>query len=146
MITRAMVRDALDEHFKVVGDVIRMVALAAALVGAIVLAAGTSFNVLERAREIGVLRALGATRRRIATMLLAESAAIVAAGALLAIAISVALTLALNGAAEHHLLHVAVPLRFSAEGLAILSAGALVVIAAVWLALRHFLRRPSEHR
>ena len=76
LITRAMVRDALDEHFKVVGDVLRMAALAAALLGAIVLAAGTGFNVLERTREIGVLRALGATARGIAGMLLAEGAAI----------------------------------------------------------------------
>ena len=38
IISRATIRDALDEHFKVVGDVIRMGARAAALVGAIVLA------------------------------------------------------------------------------------------------------------
>jgi putative ABC transport system permease protein len=141
LITRAMFRDSLDEHFKVVGDVIRMVALAAALVGAIVLAAGTSFNVLERTREIGILRALGATPRALAAMLLAEGAAIAAAGALLAIALSVALTLALNGAAARTLLHVAVPLRFSLEGLAILGGGVIVVIVTLGLTLRVSLRR-----
>jgi putative ABC transport system permease protein len=141
LITRAMFRDSLDEHFKVVGDVIRMVALAAALVGAIVLAAGTSFNVLERMREIGILRALGATPRALAAMLLAEGVAIAATGALLAIAISVALTLAMNAAAARTLLHVAVPLRFSLEGLAILGGGVIVVIVALGLTLRISLRR-----
>ena len=90
MITRAMFRDALDEHFKVVGDVLRMVALAAALVGAIILGAGTSLNVMERTREIGVLRALGATPRAIAAMLLGEGAAIALLGALIAVGLSIA--------------------------------------------------------
>ena len=85
VLTRAMFRDALDEHFKVVGDVLQMVALAAALLGAIILAAGTAFNVLERTREIGVMRALGATVRGIAAMLLAEGAAIALVAALLSV-------------------------------------------------------------
>jgi putative ABC transport system permease protein len=141
LLTRAMFRDALDEHFKVVGDVLQTVALAAALLGAIVLAAGTAFNVLERAREIGVMRALGATVRGIAAMLLAEGAAIALAAALLSIAISIALTLALNGAAARTLLHVAVPLRFSLGGLAVLCSGVLVVMLAVGLALALTMRR-----
>jgi putative ABC transport system permease protein len=141
VVTRAMFRDSLDEHFKVVGDVIRMVALAAALVGAIVLGAGTSFNVIERTREIGVMRALGATPRAIVAILLAEGAAIAVAGALLSIVVSLALTKALNEAAARTLLHVAVPLRFSLEGLAILGAGALVMILAVWITLSIRLRR-----
>ena len=141
VVTRAMFRDSLDEHFSVVGDVIRMVALAAALVGAIVLGAGTSFNVIERTREIGVLRALGATPRAIVAILLAEGAAIAVAGTLLSIVVSLALTKALNEAAARTLLHVAVPLRFSLEGLAILSGGALVMILAVWITLSIRLRR-----
>ncbi|APV51296.1 hypothetical protein BWI17_17350 [Betaproteobacteria bacterium GR16-43] len=141
MVTRAMFRDALDEHFNVVGDVLRMVALAAALAGAIVLGAGTAFNVMERTREIGVLRALGATPRSIAAMLLAEGISIAATGALLSIAISIGLTLAMNGAASRGLLHVAVPLRFSMPGLAILAGGLVLVVLAVWLTLRLSLRR-----
>ena len=69
-ITRERVRDSLDEHFKVVGDFIRMVALATALVGGIWLAASSGLNVLERTREIGVRRALGATRRGIGAVTL----------------------------------------------------------------------------
>lgn len=142
MVTRAMFRDALDEHFKVVGDVLRMVALAAALAGAIILAAASSFNVMERSREIGVLRAIGATPRAISAMLLAEGAAIAAIGALLAIGLSIALTLAMNGLAARTLLHVAVPLRFSTTGLAVLACGAVVLVLAVAVTLFLALRRP----
>ena len=143
LLSRAMFRDALDEHFKVVGDVLRMVALATALVGAIVLAAGTGYNVLERMREIGIVRALGATPRAIAAMLTAEGAAVALAGALLAVPISIALTLALNEAAARTLLRVAVPLRFSLTGLALLGGGVAVVLVAVRLSVWHALRRSA---
>jgi putative ABC transport system permease protein len=144
LVTRAMFRDSLDEHFKVVGDVMQMVALAVALIGAIVLGASTALDVLERRREIGVMRALGATPRGIAAILLAESATIAALGALLSIVISLALTKALNEAAARNLLHVAVPLHFSLEGLAVLCASALVVIVAVGTTLALSLRRTAR--
>lgn len=141
VLTRAMFRDALDEHFNVVGDVLRMAGLGAALVGALVLAAGTAFNVLERRREIGVLRAVGAGPGAISAMLLAEAIAITLLGTLLAVALSLLLTGLMNGAAERTLLRVAVPMRFSLEGLAIVAAGSLVVVAAAWATLRVALRR-----
>ncbi len=141
MISRAMIRDSLEEHFKVVGDVIRMVALAAALVGAIILAATTSLNVFERGREIGILRTLGATPRRIATLFLAEGASITLLGFFLSIAISIPMTLAMLNAAENRLLHVAVPLQFSWLGLAILSSGALVVLLTVLIAVAFSMRK-----
>ena len=144
IITRDQVRDALDEHFKVVGDFIRMVALATALVGAIWLAASSSMNVHDRTREIGVLRTLGATPRTIAAVFIAEGAAVALLSALLAIAASLVLTSALNGAAATGLLHVAVPLRFSVLGLVILAAGLAVVLLAVALAVRRVLRMSAR--
>ena len=53
-----------------------MVALASALVGGIWLAASSGLNVLERTREIGVLRALGAARRGTGATFLAEGLAV----------------------------------------------------------------------
>ncbi len=141
IISRAMVRDALEEHFKVVGDVIRMVALAAALVGAIILAATTSLNVLERGREIGILRTLGATPRRIASLFLAEGASITLFGFILSIAISIPMTLAMLNAAENRLLHVAVPMQFSWLGFGILSSGAVVILLTVLIAVAFSLRK-----
>jgi ABC-type antimicrobial peptide transport system permease subunit len=144
IITRDLVRDALDEHFKVVGDFIRMLALATALVGAIWLAASSSMNVQDRTREIGVLRTLGATPRTIAAIFIAEGAAVALLSALVAIAASLALTSALNGAAATGLLHMAVPLRFSLLGLVILAAGLAVVLLAVALAVQRVLRMSAR--
>jgi ABC-type antimicrobial peptide transport system permease subunit len=46
----------------------------------------------------------------------------------------------LNGMAARQLLHVAVPFYFSRVGLAVLSAGALFVIAGVWISVARMLR------
>ena len=141
IISRTMVRDSLEEHFKVVGEVIRMAALAAALLGAIMLAATTGLNVLERTREIGIIRTLGATPRRIGAIFLAEGAAITVVSTLLSIAISLGLSRTILDVAERGLLYVTVPMQFSFIGLAILCSGALVIILMVRLTLAYSLRR-----
>lgn len=135
IISRIMIRESLDEHFSVVGEIMRMVALAVALIGAIVLAATTGLNVLDRKREIGVLGALGATRNKIARMFLGEGVVVALLALLLSVIISIPLTLAILDAAEHRLLHVAVPLHFSLFGLAILCSGLLLVVLAVLVVL-----------
>jgi putative ABC transport system permease protein len=126
--SRDVVREALEEHFKVVGDVVRMVALAVALVGAILLVSTTLLNLMERKREIGVLRALGAAPGTLVAIFLAEGIAVTAISALFAFALSIPISLAMLRRAETSLLHVAVPLQFSMTGLGILLSGALVVV------------------
>ena len=74
-------------------------------------------NMNKRLREIGILAVI------------------------LAVAIALPSALAMLNATEIHLLHVAVPLKFSWFGFAILCSGALVVLLAVWAALRHALKR-----
>lgn len=141
IVSRTVVRDSLEEHFKVVGDVIRMVALAAALVGAIMLAATTILNIAERTREIGILRTLGATPRGIAALFLAEGASITLLSFILSVGMSIVLTLAILRVAERAMLHIAVPLHFSMQGLAILCSGVIVVLLTVVLAVAHALRK-----
>ena len=104
--TRHEFRTALDEHFAVVTAVMKMVALAAALIGAISLVASVSLSVLERAREIGVIRALGATPRAVVSIFLIEGSAVAILGALISIAASIYFAQALNGKASRELLHV----------------------------------------
>jgi putative ABC transport system permease protein len=138
--TKTEFRSSLEEHFAVVGSVMKMIALASALVGAITLVATVSLGVLERGREIGVIRAIGAQPRAVLAIFLVEGGA----GALLSAALSVAggifLARLLNGMAERQLLHVAVPLYVSPKGLAVLSGGVIVVMFAVWLAVTRILR------
>ena len=138
--TRAERREVLDEHFFVVTTVANVVALAVALVGGICLAAFASLNVLERAREIGVIRTLGATPRVVTAIFLAESGATAALSGALAIVISIFATRALNEMTSRTLLQVAVPLVMSAKGLSWLGAGGLLVMLGVWLPLRRLLR------
>ena len=141
IVSRAMIRDSLDEHFMVVGEVTRMVAFAAALIGAIMLAATTGLNVLERTREIGVVRTLGATPNRILAIFLAEATAITLMSALLAVCIAVPLSRAILNLAERTLLHVSVPMQLSIYGLALLGSGALIVVLTVWLVTKISLRK-----
>lgn len=141
IFSRDLLRDSLDEHFKVVGDVIRMVALGAALIGAIMLAATGTLNVLERGREIGILRTLGATPRDVVALFWAEGASVTLLALLLATALSIPLTLLLLEAAEKRLLHMAVPLHFSLQGFAILCGGMLIVLAAIHIAVMLGMRR-----
>jgi putative ABC transport system permease protein len=138
--TRADRREVLDEHFSVVVSVANMIALATALVGGICLAAFASLTVLERAREIGVIRTLGATPRTVLRLFLAESAVLAALSALLAVAVSVPATQALNAMTSRLMLQVAVPLVFSWPALALLGSGVLVVMLGVWLPVSRMLR------
>jgi putative ABC transport system permease protein len=139
--TRADRREVLDEHFLVVTTVAKMIALATVLVGAISLAAFASLNVLERAREIGVIRTLGATPRTVTAIFLAESGAIAGLSALLAVAIALPATQALNDMTSRNLLQVAVPLVVSRTGLGWLGLGGLVVMFGVGLPVARLLRQ-----
>ncbi len=138
--TKSEFRSSLDEHFAVVGSVMKMIALASALVGTITLVATVSLGVLERGREIGVIRAIGAQPRAVLAIFLVEGGT----GALLSAALSVVggifLARLLNGMAERQLLHVAVPLYLSPTGMAVLSSGVIVVMFAVWIAVARILR------
>ena len=138
--TKSEFRSSLDEHFTVVGAVMKMIALASALVGAITLVATVSLGVLERAREIGVIRAIGAQPRAVVSIFLVEGGAAALLSAFLSVAGGIFLARFLNGMAERQLLHVAVPLYLSPRGMAVLSSGVIVVILAVWLAVARILR------
>ncbi|MFL6568677.1 MAG: FtsX-like permease family protein [Chthoniobacterales bacterium] len=138
--TRAEFRTALDEHFAVVTTVMKMIALGAMLIGAISLVASVSLGVIERSREIGVIRALGATPRNVMAIFVAEGGAVALLSALIAIALSLYLAQLLNHKAANELLHVAVPLYVSRFGLGILFSGVFAVMLGVWLSVRRLLR------
>jgi putative ABC transport system permease protein len=137
-------RESLDEHFDVVGGIMRVVALAAALIGAIVLVGTVAFNVVERKREVGILRALGATPARIRAIFVVEALAIALLSSMVAIAGALAMTRAMLDRAEQTLLRVEVPMRFSMEGVAILGAGFVIVLLAVRVVLAYALRAPAR--
>ena len=109
-------------------------------VGAITLVATVSLSVLERGREIGVIRAIGAAPRAVITIFLLEGGAVALLSAALSIAGGIFFARFLNRMAAEQLLHVAVPLSISLAGIAVLSSGATLVIVAVWFAACRMLR------
>jgi len=117
------------------------VALASAAVGAISLIATVSLGVLERGREIGVIRALGAKPRSVVSIFLVEGGAVaVAERNVFNRAGGIFFAQLLNGMAERQLLHVAVPLYVSRTGLVLLSSGVVLVVLGVWLSVTRILR------
>jgi putative ABC transport system permease protein len=139
--TKTTLRDSLEEHFFVVGEVLRIVAFAIAFVAAIVLIAATAYNVVERARELAIMRAIGATRRHLAATLLIEAISVVALGIAISIIASTLLTRVMLNAAERMLLHVSVPMIFSATGFWQLCASAGLIVFTVWVCVNFSLNR-----
>lgn len=138
--TKSEFRTSLEEHFAVVGGVMKMIALASALVGAITLIATVSLGVIERGREIGVIRALGAKPRSVIAIFLVEGGAVAFLSAAFSVAGGIFFARLLNGMAARQLLHVVVPLYLSRVGLGLLSAGVLLVILGVWLSVSRIVR------
>jgi hypothetical protein len=128
--TIAEVRTTQERLFDVLVIFLSMMALLLGVVGGIGLTGTMSINVVERAREIGVIRAVGASDGAVLRLFLAEGVLIGliswALGALLAIPISRTLSNALG------MVFLARPLSYaiSAEGV-ILWLGVVLVLAAV---------------
>lgn len=105
-----------------------------ALVGGLGLGNTMALNVLERSREIGVLRALGARRPLLRRLVLVEGLLIALASAALAVPLAVPLTLALDRIMGNALL--GSPLTFAFSWPAAVAWLALVIaiaLVACWL-------------
>ncbi len=128
MTREAFARSATD-HFAIVLLVLATAAAAAFLVGGLGLATSMSLNVLERAREIGVMRAIGATSGAVPRLLALEGAAVALASALLAAALALPLSAAVGRIVGEHGLHAELPFTVSLAALGAWSALTAVVAA-----------------
>jgi putative ABC transport system permease protein len=115
-----------------------------ALVVASLAVANTMFTaVLERRREIGLLRVVGATRRQVVAQLLGEAATLGLGGAALGLAGGAAVVAGLNGLTER----LGAPVFLLTPRLAIAAAvlpAALAALAAAWPAWRAARLAPTE--
>ena len=116
MFTRPALRQAMVDHFAILLALLSAAALAAVIVGGLGLAASMSLNVLERTREIGVIRAIGARPAGVRRLILIEGYAISLASVLLSGVLSVPLSMAVTGIVGNHGLHLTLPLVFSPTG------------------------------
>ncbi len=116
--------------------VIMLMALAGltALVGGLGLANTMALNVLERSREIGILRSMGAERGLLRRLVLAEGLAIAVAGAAAGMALAVPLTLILDRVMGNSLLGSPLSFAFAPWAAVGWLALALVIgLAACWV-------------
>ncbi len=140
IVTRANLREVYDEHFSNFVVVCGVIALAAALIGAICLVAFASLNVIERAREIGVIRTVGAAPPQVLRLFLAESAAIAVLGGALAVAIALPASMLINRLIANNALLIPIPLVFSWKALGVLGGSLPVALLGVGFAVSRLLR------
>jgi putative ABC transport system permease protein len=110
----------------------------AAVVGSIGLASTMSINVIERAREIGVMRATGATSLAIAGIFVGEGVLVGVLSWLLAVPLSYPTALAFGNAVGDTLLRVPLDFNYSVGGvfLWLVVVLAFSALASLWPALR----------
>lgn len=131
-------RRVIEDHLLMVVDFLGSVAWLMLVVGAMGLASTMGLAVLERTREIGVLRAIGATHGSIFTVIQGEGVTIALLSWALAIPLSIPMSVALASAFGRIMLRVPVTYLPDGRGVALWLAVVLLVsvLACAWPARR----------
>lgn len=145
---RSALEPRADARTRWIGmQVLTALAALSGFVTVFVVASTFAFTVAQRRRELGLLRAIGATPRQVRRMLYAEALAVGAAASVAGLALGAALAPALGGVlvdagfepASYRVRFVAWPILVS------LAAGPVVALLGVWSASRRAGRaRPLE--
>lgn len=138
VIPRSELELALGGHIEILVQALTMMALVMALVGGIGLASTTGIAVVERTREIGVLKTLGATPARVSGMFVVESLTAAGASTVLAFVGAVPLTLWVDGVIGRLGFLAPLPFAFSVSAAStwVVLVGLLSVVATLSPALR----------
>jgi putative ABC transport system permease protein len=117
-----------EGHSVILVGVILLIASTIGFTGLIGLGSTMSTNVLERTRELGVMKAIGAPGATIRLLVICEGIFIAAVSCVIAAVPAVALTWALGAGLGNLFLSTPIPLEFSAQGIVIWIA--VIVIGA----------------
>lgn len=125
--TTSQTREQVITQFNVIIIILSVMALLLAVVGGLGLMGTMSINVLERRREIGVMRAIGAGNASILAIVVVEGVIIGALSWLLGTALAVPMSRALSEAVGVGFIQAALSYRFSTGG----AGGWLAVILCI---------------
>ncbi len=132
--TAASLRDGYRAQFNNLVVLLMALAGLTALVGGLGLANTMALNVLERSRELGVLRAMGAGRGLLQRLVLVEGLAVALLSGLLAALLAVPLTLVLDRVMGQTLLGSPLSFAFAPGAAAVwLGLALLIGVVACWL-------------
>lgn len=137
-------RASIEDHLLMVAGFLLVMSQLALVVGGLGLASTMSLAVLERTREIGVLRAVGASHRAIFVMVQVEALVVALASWLVAIPLSIPVSVLLGEAFGRIMMPVPLRLLPDAGGVAIWFAVAVLIsLLATALPARRATRVPT---
>lgn len=117
--TNAEIRATYGELVGAITGMLLLVAVILAVVAVIGVAGTLTLNVVEQTREIGVLRAIGASSWTVRRVLLLQGLAVAALGAVVGVLLSIPVGLLLRTVVRESLIRAAIPSAFSWTGVAI---------------------------
>jgi putative ABC transport system permease protein len=135
VVSQAERAQIIYNHLDIILTIITFLALLVLVVGALGMASATGINIMERTREIGVMRAIGATPKMIYGLFVAEGMVMSVAGISLGLLLGLPLSIAASAFFGDLILGAGVPLDFAFSKLGFLITLALNLTFA-WLASR----------
>jgi putative ABC transport system permease protein len=133
-MTNAMLRQSMLDHVLILLICLTSAAIAILVVGALGMGTSLSLNIIERWREIGVIRAMGGSNGSVFRLLLTEGFVTTALSMVLAVLLSLPLTALVGKVIGAHGLYVTLPFVFRLDALALwLLLAALITGLTVWL-------------
>jgi putative ABC transport system permease protein len=134
----AETREQSEAQFEIVVALMLAMAILAAVVGGIGLMGTMSINVVERGREIGVMRSIGATSLSVAGIFVVEGMFVGALSWLLAVPVSYPSAFLFSSAVGTAVLEMPLDFKFSVDGVVLwlVVVLALSAVASLWPALR----------
>jgi len=128
--TISEIRDSVEFQFNIIVLMLLVMAVLLAFVGGLGLMGTMSINVLERTREIGVMRAIGASNGAILWIVLVEGMMIGVVSWIIAFALALPFSMFLSNAVGQAFLRSAISFTFSLSG-AVLWLGVVIALAAL---------------
>lgn len=128
--TAAEGRESLDDHLLIIVGLLMIMAILISIVGGLGLSEAMSISVVERRRELGVMRAVGASTGQVLHVVIVEGVLIAALSWVAALAISVPATVLVESITGNMFTQAPLVTSFSALGIGLWLA-IVVLLAAV---------------